>query len=927
MVIAEVRIPPSLVTTSSDALLISKLQPPRQRMQRLARPRLLELLDKSATDATIVVAPAGYGKTTLMAQWASTSSNSVAWLSLEPSDDDPARFVNYLAAAIQRGEPAFLGQVDPGIAASQTPADVVLAPMINSLHDLSRPLTIVLDDFHVIGHERIHDMVRALIEHDPDHVRIVIGSRHDPPIALAKLRLHGRVTTVGHDDLRFTFGETRDLYHSLGIDLGDAKLAVVQERTTGWAAGLQMAAINIAEDRGSDPSDALNFDVATRWMQDYMLEEILRQQPAEIQDLLLRTALFDRFTADLYRSVSGVSNAPRLLERVLRSHLFISTLDERDEWCGYHQIFREFLRKYAEQWLSQDDRAEIYRAASVWFAERGLLDQAISSAISGRAWDLAANLIRPIAVSTVDSDKVMALLSWFQALPGEVVRVDPVLSATYAWAAVRSGEFHLVDQMVDFSMRAARSNDDAAGLAMTHAAQMIRARYEEDWEMHARRVTESRELLERAENQPKKQPASDAEYEFYNEILNTFRSGWFVQSAVLLRLQGRAREAEAAGLDALERARAADTPYQYAGALIELSVALLQQGRLRDAEARLGAAIAADVVYPSERRLAMLSLADAYRERGHFADAQRLLDDCRNQLEIAGLRTWLPQLHLAYGRLARSRGDFQAILDSAQAAVAATAGYACKQLERVAQAMAAQEYLRRGDLGLAERWANQSRFSVDDEPDYARLPEHLVFARLLIVQGDAEDAVALLERLLEAADEDGRSADALALLILLALAHQDLLRPDDAIAALDRAFRIGEREEYVRVFADEGSPMVRLLKVGQRRGISTSYCRRLLAALGEEGVEPVRVYHADLVEPLTAREIEVLRLIAEGLANKDIANEMFITTGTVKRHITNCYGKLGVSNRTDALRTARRLGLLGKAADLHASDDARSRRD
>jgi LuxR family maltose regulon positive regulatory protein len=909
---SHLRVPTPLLRPGHETLLTSKLRPPRPRGPRIDRPRLLQILSHGHDDTvTLVVAPAGYGKTTLLGQWSVLREHPVAWLSLAPSENDPNAFLAYLVAAIRAADAALISD---SIANGMTAAQLVTT-LLNALAAAERPLTIVLDDYHVIDAPETHEIVRTLIEYAPDGVRLLLSSRSDPPLPLARLRVRGQLTVVSVDDLRFTLAETEAFYAGLGMALEADDLVALHEQAAGWIAGLQMAAISLGERPAEAGTFVQRFGGTTRLLQDFLLEEVLAQQPAAVQNFLLKTALFERFSADLYRAITGDAQAAALLERAVRANLFISALDERGEWYHYHHLFHEFLRQRAASDFDDAERREAYTRASAWFEQHSLISDAIAAAIAGQHWPRAADLIRPIANGAVMREDVIPLVAWFRLLPVDVLDGDPSLSDFRVWAAVRTGDPVEAEEAIAQAERAAQAANDVYSLARISFARAVRARYELNPEKALQAIERGAALLAQVGPDVAQTGSTRADSEFRARQHQIVLSGSNVQRAAVLRMLGRAGEAEHAAREARAYAQAHDTPYQAATAGIELGNALVQQGRLGEAMDILRAAIEAETTYPSERRLVMVQLADIARERGQLAEARNWIAAAHDSIRVTGARTWLPQLLLGQASVAWASGDTADALLHAQAAEAATAGFASERLARAARAFVTRVHLAQGDVGAALKWAHDSRLAPDDDPDYARLPEHLVYARLLTAQGDPEDAVALLERLVARAEADGRQRDIIACLVLIALAQQDQFELDAAVAALDRALELGTAGGFLGMFVEEGQPLARLLKVAQRRGVATAISQQVLEALGAGETAPAKIYHQELVEPITARELDVLRLIAVGLSNKEIGDELFISVSTVKRHITNLYGKLGTSTRTEALQKARQLGLLARPAD------------
>jgi LuxR family maltose regulon positive regulatory protein len=533
----------------------------------------------------------------------------------------------------------------------------------------------------------------------------------------------------------------------------------------------------------------------------------------------------------------------------------------------------------------------------------------VSAAIAAGDWTHAAELINPYALTMLKRDHAPEMLDWFHSLPRDLLAADAVLSSWYAWLAVRGSDPLETERVTAFAINVARTLEHEHALASSLGASIMRGRYEGDGARMQEYLQQLGATLPALSAQ-----LPDGSHENYAGDsplpIPILMAAIPVHSGAAMRLLGKAREAEQTIRAALERPRMRNFRQQFLTGLVEHSAALIECGEFTDAVARCQTAVKDTDTFGIERQLGQIYLADALRELGDLDGAMHALAVCRSSIEAGRLSTWIPQLNLAEARLARSYGNVLDMEAHAQAALAATAGFNCETLARSAAAMVAQAQLERGDIEAAGAWARERRLSATDEADYARLQEHLVFARVLVAEGNAEDAVALLGRLLVAAEADGRLTDRIKLLVLLALTNQELFELDRAVDALGRALTLAEPHAYLRVFIDEGVTMVRLLKVAQRRGVPTRYCQALLEALGEAEAEPVRVFHKELVEPITAREIEVLRLIAVGLTNKEVADELYISVATVKRHVTNVYAKLGVSTRTEALRRARQLEIL-----------------
>jgi len=916
MQIAQLRVSPLLPHWDWGPLLTSKLRPPAPRGEYVNRPRLLAALDGDRQDTvTLVVGPAGYGKTTLLAQWAAQSTQPVAWLALSSSENHAAVFTAYVIGAIREIDSG-LTRLDPMDPRLRTATSAKLATMLlNDIAEAEDPFALVIDDYHVIDDPGVHAVVTALLEHMPENLHLIISSRHEPPFPLARLRVLGKLRVIGIDELRFTPDESAAFFAGLGIALEEQDVDTLHERTAGWIAGLKMAALSLVEGATSDETFLQRMKTSSRLLQDFLLEEVLWRQPPEVQGFLLRTALFDRFSADLYQAITGQSGLP-LLERVLRANLFIIPLDQQATWFHYHHLFREFLRSRAAVELDEAARLEIFRRASVWFAQQGMTGEGVSAAITGRDWNQAASMMRPIVDAAMQREDLGQLANWFRALPPGLLDADPDLASRYAWCLVRIGDLGEAEQAIARAEHVAEAQGDLLSLASATIAGAQRSRFSDDPISLIRQAEHGADLLTRLadQHQPEDDAATDPMLS-HMRVLHVMNALARVLRASGLRLLGHAAEAERVVVAAREFARRPDTPFQFQAATVELGRVLIQVARLADAYDLLQEAAAATTIYPSDRRLALLSLAEIDLEGNRLDEAQRSLDESRTSLERSVVRVWWPHLHLLQAQVDWARGALDAAIEDAQEAGRLATESGNQRIAREAAALVAQIELAQGHFGTAYKWTYDAHLAPDDPADYVRLREHLVYARVLMAQDEVDDAIGLLERLLIAADTDGRVADVITILVSLVLGYQELFELDKAVAALDRALALAEARGILRTFTREGLPMVRLLKVAQRRGMSgaaAAHIQRLLTEMGETPAETAKLFHPDLIEGVTPREMEVLRLIAVGLANREIADELYISVSTVKRHVTNLYGKLGVSTRTAAVQKARHLGLLAR---------------
>ena len=908
-------------------LLQTKLYIPRPRRNQVARPRLLERLRGGAdSKLTLLSAPAGFGKTTLLAEWLddpAADGRSTAWLSLDPSDSQGASFWPYVIAALQTVEPdvgadslSLLQQPQP------PPIELALAPLVNELTTTSRQVVLILDDYHVIDADDVHHGMAFLLERLPPQIHVVIATRADPPLPLARLRGRAELVEIRAADLRFTPDEALAyLNEVMALDLTAQDVAALEGRTEGWIAALQLAALSI-RDRDDAAGFIAGFAGDDRYIVDYLLEEVLHRQAEEVRSFLLGTSILDRLTGSLCDAVTGQGGGKAMLDGLDRANLFLVPLDDRRQWYRYHQLFADVLRARLQD--EQPDRVPVlHRRASHWYEQDGDRSEAIRHAMAGEDFDRAASLIE-LAVPTLrQGHQEVTALRWLRALPDEVIRRRPVLSVAYAWALLSIGELEDVERRLEDGERwltAPHGVPDEAGAgrremvvvdrrefsllpALIAVYRAVLAQIRGDV---ATTVRHAREALNLA-------PEDDDLLRGAAEALlglATWASG-DLETAHRIYGAGMARVQRSGSLsDAL-------------GGAIALADIRITQGRLRDAIRTYEQALQLSAKHgePVLRATAdmYVGLSDLAREQGDLQAATRHLQASKDLGEHMGYPQNRYRLLVVTARIREAEGDLDGALDAIHEAQRLYMPDFIPDV-RPLPAQEARILLRQGRLAEANAWARARGLSPHDDLTYLREFEHVTLARVLLVQftldpsdGSARDAFALLGRLLRAAEDGQRTGNVIEVLVLLALAHQVRGDMPAALAALGRALALGEPEGYVRVFLDEGPPMAVMLQDAANRGIAPDYVRRLLTAAVRP--EDNAGNKEALIEPLSERELDVLRLLATDLAGPEIARELVVSLSTVRSHTKAIYAKLGANNRRSAVTRAEELGLLSRAHD------------
>jgi LuxR family maltose regulon positive regulatory protein len=911
-------------------ILATKLYVPPPRPQAVRRQRLTERLKQGLADGrrlTLISAPAGFGKTTLVAEWIAGVGRPVAWLSLDDGDNDPVRFLAYLVAAVQTVAPK-LGEEVVALLESQQPppTEVILTALLNEIAAQPGPLVLVLDDYHVIEAQAVDQALNFLIEHLPPQLHVVITSREDPPLPLARYRARGQLTEVRAADLRFSAAEAAEFLSAvMGLALAAGDIAALETRTEGWIAGLQMAALSI-----QGQPDAHGFIQAFagdhRYIVDYLAEEVLQRQPDPLRRFLLQTAILDRLNGSLCDAVTGQAGGSARLEALERGNVFVVPLDDRRQWYRYHHLFADVLLAHlrAEQ---PDQIAGLHQRASVWFERQGSTADAIRHALAAQDFERAASLVEPAVPDMLKSRQEAALLGWLQALPDPVVRRRPVLSAGYASVLMSNGKFSGVEDRLRDAERwleppaGTRDDLDAPAAPMVvvdeEAFRRLPGAVAVARAGHALARGDVEETVKYAQRALDLIPEDDH-----------VRHG---SAAALLGLAAwtngdleAAHQSYAEGMASLHKAGHLS---DVLGCSIAVADIRMAQGRLHEARQTYERALemANPPGAPALRGTGdmYVGLGELARERNDLPAATQYLLNSQALGEHKGLPQYPYRWRVAMARIRAAAGDLDGALSLLEEAERRYTGDFSPNVRPVA-AWIARLWVAQGRLGEALGWVRAQSLSTDDDLSYLREFQHLTLARVLLAQyqrdrtdGALAEALRLLERLQQAAEAGGRMGSVIESLMLQALGHQahgDLV---SALAPLERALKLAEPAGYVRLFVDEGQPMARLLRDAAASGRLPGFAGQLLGAIELESppdrsdaLHPASSARQPLIEPLSQRELEVLRLFKADLSGPEIAEELVIALSTLRTHTKRIYSKLDVNNRRAAVTRATELGLL-----------------
>jgi LuxR family maltose regulon positive regulatory protein len=906
-------------------LLETKLYAPKLRRGLVARPRLSERLSRGMeSKLTLISAPAGFGKTTLLAEWlaaAEGDQRTTAWLSLDRSDNQSASFWTYVITALRTAAPGLGASSISLLQAPQPPPiEPILATVLNELGAMPRDVVLVLDDYHVIDAPEVHGEMAFLVDHLPPQVHVVIVTRADPALPLGRLRGSRELVEIRAADLRFTPDEAAAyLNEVMGLDLDASDVAALEARTEGWIAALQLAALSM-QGRGDIAGFIASFAGDDRYIVDYLAEEVLQRQPDQVRSFLLQTSILDRLSGPLCDAITGQAGGKAMLEALDRGNLFLVPLDDRRQWYRYHHLFADVLR--ARLLDEQPDAApDLHRRASEWYEQNGERLEAIRHALTAEDFERAADLVELAGPAMRQARQEATLRRWFEDLPAELFQVRPVLTVGYVGALMATGELSGVEALLQSAER-----------------------WLDGPEPRAPRNAASASMVVVDEAEFERLPGTIAMYRaalahLGGDVDQTLAHAHRVLDLVPDDHLGRGAAAALIGLaywstgdldaayrwyaDGQKSLEKAGNLSDVVGGAITLADIRMAEGRLHDAMSlyERGLQVATAQGGPPLRGAADMhvGMSELFRERNDLESASQHLLASRDLGEENGLPQNAYRSRVTAARIRQARGDLDGALELLDEAARRYAGDFSPDVRPVA-ALKARVWIAQGRLPEAWGWAREQRINAADELSYVRAFDHATLARLLLAQGtrdhadhNIDEAIDLTERLLTAAEDGAVNGNVIDILVAQGLARHARGDLAGSLAALDRAVALAAPEGYVRVFADEGPPMASLLKLAAKERNAPPYLRRLLAAVVTAG--RAALVEQPLVEPLSERELEVLRLLESDLDGPDMARELSVSLATVRTHTRNIYAKLGVNSRRAAVHRAAELGLLSRSRD------------
>ena len=900
-------------------ILTTKLYIPSTRPQLVIRPRLIDQLNQGLhRKLTLISAPAGFGKTTLVSEWIVSCERPVAWLSLDEGDNDLTQFLTYLIAALQTVVPKIGAEVLHMLQSAQPlPIESFLTILLNEIATSPNQIILVLDDFHVIEDKAVSDALTFLLEHLPPQMHLVITTREDLNLRLARLRARDQLTEMRATGLRFTNSEAAEFLNQvMRLSLSADDITVLETRTEGWIAGLQLAAISMLGHK--DTSNFIkSFAGSHHFVLDFLAEEVLQQQPKRIQDFLLCTSILDRMCGSLCDAVlldASVSGRDTL-EYLEHANLFIIPLDNERHWYRYHHLFGSLLRQQLGQSRTPEEIAKYHIRASEWFEKNGDPAQAFHHSIAAGDFSRGAMLAEKHWQGMNESFQSAVWLGWVKQLPEALIRSRPILCTQIAWAYMDISEVDASESRLRDAERCLEGPADEMVIVVEEQFRALPARIAIARTYNAQSLYDFPSAVKYAELALKLAPEED---HFLRAQTNAILGGTYWANGDL--------DAACKSMsDWIDNARKAGNFFFAIASASGKADILTAQGHLREAldTYQESLQLASEHETESQRIIAHhhLGLALLYHEMRDDESAAQHFQKSMELGQQSVLRDWSYRKYLAQARLKESEGD----LDSALGLLDDAKRFYARSLipyTRPLDALKARIYLKQGRLSNAQEWLREHGFSVDDDLSYLREFEHVTLARVLLAEyqvnrkeGSIQDALSLLKRLMKPAEDQKRMGSVLEILITTALAYHAQGSTSQTFASLERTLTLAQPERYFRIFVNEGEPMRSLLLdfrgslEKQTRGKAhelTGYVDKLLSAF----TQPKNTRQSKLIEPLSKRELEILQLIAQGLSNREISKRLFLALNTVKGHNQIIFDKLHVQRRTEAVARARELDLL-----------------
>jgi len=907
-------------------LIKSKLSAPQVRAGLVARPQLLRQLEEGTLGPfTLVCAPAGYGKTALLTNWIATlkhapnpNSPIICWVSLDNEDNEPIRFLSYLVAAIETAGAGISTDARTMLQSNtEPPLQIILSVLINDLERLATPTFIVLDDYHSITNKAIHESIAFLLDHLPSNVHLVMATRSDPPIPLARLRARRQMVEFRAVELRFSYEEMECLFNEvMGLSLAPKDMARLGERTEGWIAGLQMAALALKGISQTKPEEisffVSNFAGSNRYILDYLVEEVLNHQPQEVQDFLLQTSILESLSGPLCDAVTrirlrtsegDIRSSQTILEYLERSNLFLVSLDPDRLWYRYHHLFADLLRARLEQSAPQQV-PELHTRASEWNEQNQRIPEAINHALDAQDYGRTCRLIEILVEERMRAQSGITLLwGWIQRLPPKIVMTRPWLCIMQAISAMFVNDVDRIEPFLSAAEQAIHPDDRPDLHKIWHGHIACLRAFVADVHNDVPHTIEMAKLaLECLQPEDADARATCA---FAKYMLGR-----------AYYLCGDFSEAVATLTENVHESMDANLANAIAPTISMLSIIYRTKGRLRESLDLLTDGRAYIESYDPRRvtigGLAFVGQAIVLHEWNNLNEAERII---RRSLELC--EPWASpsascRCYMVLARVLQSQGKLPEAAEALRLAdLSIRSRSPFPEVICDLNAVRVGFWLATGQLSRASQWAREWQKSIHPETVFSILTEQneMTLARVLIAEGRLDVALQTLARLAIAAESAGRMGHLIQIRNLQALAFHDKGNQAQALEMLNESLALAKPEGYIRTYVDEGECMREMLLAYTHAASSENkfHAQKVLEVFPAPGPVGASIARSsNLVEPLTNREIEILQAMAEGCSNRQIAEKLILAEGTVKFYVHAVLVKLGVHSRTQAVFEAKK---------------------
>ena len=871
-------------------MLGAKLSVPRLSQSLVERSRLHAMLERSIDlPLTVVTAPAGYGKTTAVAQWATSTRHPVAWITLGREDNTPSRFLAYLLTAIIEVDPDSFQEIlnnPQSLQELQNTAEVIL----QSMSLATRHFCVVFDEFDVIDNPDILGMIIFLISHLPPQAHVMVVGRSVPRLSLGRLRARDAVLQIEMSDLEFSLEEALTFRSAAGVtEVDEQQWAMLAARTEGWVTGLQLARLSLRGQRAARIEHIVSvFDGGVRDIDDYLIEEVISSLPPDLRHFLLRSSILPFLNPELCDYVFDTDHSAVVLRDIRERGLFVTMNDPHHSWLRYHQLFADALQRRLADEVDAGEIATIHTKTATWLADHGAVEQALLHAVASQRWDIATTMIKRMDMSLSMLGRVFSLRTWLDLLPVDVVLADPELRHLLLWNRAITGDFS--ESAAELAL-IDRSDPDDTFLAREHTVRMQTSFAAGDVDS----------MLSHAEQALALTPAD----------FGSVKVAALIFKATALYLVGRYKDADTTFSEVRKVTGSESQHWMRNRGEVRYADLLCQRGMLDEAFTLLGQLSANTVIamHPGDTQVFWF-LASIHLERNELDHADEAIGRALDVAVATGATQWIPPAYITKAMVLWARGDIDAAQESAEQALQRAKLLGNRSFLQRAEALQAMMWVATGQLILADRWHSTADLTLNWVREFNQPYPALAAVQLIAAHGDLKRALTSLDQIITSTAEKIRTADLVRLFAMRAGLLNRLDMTDEAADALATALDVGAPGGFLRSFLDEGPAIAGLFNHPLIREHTHRHYAQTVRRSFDAQTAGLSFARKPQLDGLSPRELDVLRLVAAGRSNRSIAHELFISEPTVKKHISNIYAKLNVLNRVQAASLARELGVL-----------------